>query len=211
MAPKSLLRYIFRHGPRGKSRNAAPELRRKAEVLMPSPWSSDLVSYQQHPRTQDGPELPLPLKTRPENHPVDRSDSRASSVLDDIPEESSSEAEYPEYDDSLITETLSTLSFDMQSYTTRDLILATLNEAKTATDGHLDTINTTVALLDVLDGFSATIEVLKDEMVAKKEVYEEKMSLLDDLERAVERMHFDGEILEKETWEEVQGRHNVAA
>jgi hypothetical protein len=202
MAQKSLLRYIFRRGPHGKSRNAAPEPLPKAKVSMPSPWSSESEPeselYQQHPRTQDGPESPLAYKTRPEDRAQERSDSRASSVLEDIPEESSSEEEYPEYDEHSILETLSALSFDMQSYTTRDLILATLNEARTATHGHLDTINTTIALLDALNGFSATIAVLRDEMLAKKEVYEEKMSLLDDLERAVERMHFDGEILEKD-------------
>jgi hypothetical protein len=198
MAPKSLLRYIFRHGPHGRSRNATPDSPIKPEVLMPSPWLGRPESTQDPPTTQKDSESPLAYKTRPEDRTEERSDSRASSVLEDIPEELSSEEEYPEYDDHSMAETLSALSFDMQSYTTRDLILATLNEARTATHGHLDTINTTIALLEALDGFSATIVVLKDEMVAKKDVYEEKMSLLHDLERAVEHMHFDGELLEKE-------------
>lgn len=200
MAPKNLLRYIFRHGPHGRPRNATSEPRAEAEVHKPllKP-SSGSMSYQQLQRTNDGPESPLAYKSRAEDCLEDRSDSRASSVLEDIPEESSSEGAYSEYDEHSNAETLSALSFDMQNYSTRDLILATLNEAKTANYGHLDTINTTIALLEALDGFSATIAVLMDEMMGKKEVYEEKMSLLDDLERAVKRMQFGGEHLEKDT------------
>jgi len=48
-------------------------------------------------------------------------------------------------------------------------------------------------LLEALDGFSATVDVLRDEMLDKKEIYEEKMGLLEHLERAVACMRFGEE------------------
>jgi hypothetical protein len=195
MAPKSLLRYIFRHGPHSKSRNVAPPP--QVDIVAHNNTSTSLdetVTYYQHSYTNEAPESPLAYKNRHDNRP----DSRASSVLEDIAEEISSEDQHSDYDNKSIADTLrSALSLDIQTFSTRDLILATLNEAKSADHGHLETINTTLMLLDALDGFSATITLLRDEMLDKKEIYEEKMHLLEDLERAVEHMRFGEDDMEK--------------
>jgi hypothetical protein len=66
----------------------------------------------------------------------------------------------------------------------------TLYEARIATHAHLDSIDATLGLLDALDGFSATITVLKAEFKGRKEMCEEKMTMLEDIERVVEHMRF---------------------
>lgn len=68
-----------------------------------------------------------------------------------------------------------------------------MDEARLATHAHLDTINTTLALLDALEGFSPTIPVLREEMVLSKRVCEERLRMLDEAERAVEQMQFSSE------------------
>lgn len=50
----------------------------------------------------------------------------------------------------------------------RDLFHAVIKEAIAATTLHINTLNTTLALLDSLRGFSATIDVLRREMQEKK-------------------------------------------
>jgi hypothetical protein len=78
---------------------------------------------------------------------------------------------------------------DPATLTARDLYAA-IDEAKSATNGHLDTLETTLALLGALKGFSATIEVLKQEMEDKKRACEAKLVELEGFEEAVEGMNF---------------------
>jgi hypothetical protein len=195
MAPKSLLRYIFRHGPNSKSRDAVPP----TQVAPVSPYSTktatskETVRYDQHVRTTEIPDSPLAYKHQ--HPPSDRPNSRASSVLEDIAEETNTSPSPSLHSTASIASTLR--SIDVQTFSTRELILATLNEAKSANLGHLDTIDTSLALLEALNGFSATVGVLRDEMLDKKEIYEEKMGLLEHLERAVECMRFGEEEGEK--------------
>ncbi|KAH4004466.1 hypothetical protein HBI56_112110 [Parastagonospora nodorum] len=192
MAPKSLLRYIFRHGPNSKSRDAVPP----PQVAHVAPYSTktaatskETVRYDQNVRTTEIPDSPLAYKHQ--QHPSDRPNSRASSVLEDIAEETNTSPSPSLHSTVSIASTLR--SIDVQTFSTRELILATLNEAKSANLGHLDTIDTSLALLGALEGFSATVGVLRDEMLDKKEIYEEKMGLLEHLERAVECMRFGEE------------------
>jgi hypothetical protein len=182
MASKSLLRYIFRHGPQSKARSVTtPPRANSYEPKEVSPRSSgEATPYQQSTTSNHAPESPLAYKIR--------SDSRASSNLEDIAEESSSDD-----DKSSSTETISPLEHDLQALGTRDLMTATLYEAKIATHAHMDTIDASLNLLDALDGFSATITVMREDFLDRKEMCEEKLVMLEDVERAVERMRFAGD------------------
>ncbi|KAJ8111903.1 hypothetical protein OPT61_g5612 [Boeremia exigua] len=94
---------------------------------------------------------------------------------------------------SSLAERIDPLDLEINTFSTRELVQATLDEAKTAAVSHLETIDTTLALLGALDGLSTTISVLKEEMLAKKQACEDKMVLLETVERAVEGMVFAGE------------------
>ena len=72
--------------------------------------------------------------------------------------------------------------------TTRDLLYAAIDEAISVTKDHLDTLATACALLEALAGFSATVEVLKQEMELKITASEAKLVELESFEEAVEGM-----------------------
>jgi hypothetical protein len=55
---------------------------------------------------------------------------------------------------------------------TRDLFHAVIHEATTATALHMDTLDTTLALLDAIQGLSATVDILRGEMRKKKKACE---------------------------------------
>lgn len=76
-----------------------------------------------------------------------------------------------------------TPSFPAQSYT--QLLPAALQEAKLATHAHLDTLRTSLALLDALDGFSATVAVLREEFEEKVKTCEERLEMIGDVEGMV--------------------------
>ena len=97
-----------------------------------------------------------------------------------------------------LTETLASLDLEISTFSARELIHATLDEAKATVSSHLDTIDTTLALLNALDGFSETISELRKEMLDKKQACEEKMVMLDAVERAIEGMAFAGESQEQD-------------
>lgn len=65
-----------------------------------------------------------------------------------------------------------------------------MDEAISATKDHLDTLATVWALLEALAGFSATVEVLKQEMEVKITVSEAKLAELERFEAAFEGMKF---------------------
>jgi hypothetical protein len=132
--------------------------------------------YRQLPHSHDPPDSPLAYKSR--------SDSRQSSILEDIAEEGSNDSSN-EGDAESVAETVIAPALDIRGYTTQELLVGTLSEAKIAIHSHLDTINTTLELLGALEGFSATIPVLRDEMLVKKEECEEKLDMLEDVEEAV--------------------------
>jgi hypothetical protein len=180
MAPTSLLRYIFRHGPQSKARVNAPSPTEPAttkEVPEVAPMNHEEPhTYRELAHSNDVPESPLAYKAR--------SESRQSIFLEDIVEESSNTSS-SEVDNESVAETITAPGLDIGGYSTQELLTATLSETKMALHAHLDTINTTLELLDALEGFSATIAVLKDEMMTKKEVCEEKLEMLEDVEEAV--------------------------
>jgi hypothetical protein len=223
MAHRSLLRHLFRHGPHSKAHTT--ESPPKASDHVPDniiAALSESVSHQQLMVINDVPKSPLAYKTC--------SESRGSSVLEVIVEESEYSADEMEYsaeekeysgddneygrdeieyerdeidysgeescsdiDKASVAETCSALDLSIDTFTTRELVTAALSEAKTITYDHLDTITMTLALLEALEGFSATITALREEMVTKKQTCEEKLTMLEDIEGAVEHMQFGTE------------------
>jgi hypothetical protein len=210
MAPRSLLRHIFRHGPYSKARTAPPASKATSETPEDSPTMLRRSASQRQLITPDSaPESPLTYKVC--------SESRQSSFLEDIAEESedteiedtseyiTEESEYvteesdSDIDKTSIADTLAALQLSLENFSTRNLINAALNEAKIATYAHLDTLDTTLALLEALNGFSSTITVLGEEMVEKKRACAEKLTMLDAVTRVVERMQFEAEDSGEET------------
>jgi hypothetical protein len=189
MAPKkSLLRYIFRHGPHTKARSEKSSAKQTSYTSRTTP---EPHFTQQHATPDGAPDSPLAYKSR--------SESRQSAVLENIVEESGSDNgnDGSDVDSASLTGSLAALGFDIESFTTRSLVAASLDEARMGNHAHLMTIDTTLALLDALHGFSATIEVLREEMAGKRQVCEEKLAMLEDVQRAVGQMQFGDELIEK--------------
>ncbi|KAF1830788.1 hypothetical protein BDW02DRAFT_601392 [Decorospora gaudefroyi] len=67
----------------------------------------------------------------------------------------------------------------------RTLFYTAIDAAIDATNSHIDTLETTLALLGALNGMSDTVTVLKAEMEEKKRVCEEKLVELERLEEGV--------------------------
>jgi hypothetical protein len=146
------------------------------------------MTYREITPCNEDLESPLAYKIR-----ADSQESQRSSILEDIAEESGSDD-----DRSFSGETITVFERNIQALGTRELVTATLCEARISTHAHLDSIDATLGLLDALDGLSVTITVLKAEFKDKKEMCEERMTMLRDIERAVERMRFTEEDLSKE-------------
>lgn len=180
MAPKSLLRYIFRHGPHSKARSSTSLTVTIHEQETKSLDTSKSLSRKHSKSPISPPESQLAHKSR--------SESRQSSVLENIVEET-----YGDTDNTSIAEMLAALDIGIDSFTTRGLVTASVDEAIQATHAHLDTINTTLALLDTLTAFSATIGVLRKEMEEKRRLCQEKLAMLEDVETAVTQMAFGDE------------------
>jgi hypothetical protein len=183
----NLLRHIFRYGPHSKFKqdtllSKTDERDGSSPVIKPAADASKVLS-------QD----PLPPRT-PEPPAVH--------VLPEITEETSPGATGSPSISSSTGSTVSDLAsvvtvlashapvIDPTTLTARDLLYAAIDEATSATNGHLDTLETTLALLGALTGFSATIEVLKQEMEDKKRACEAKLVELEGFEEAVEGMDF---------------------
>ncbi|KAF2819006.1 hypothetical protein CC86DRAFT_432453 [Ophiobolus disseminans] len=184
MAHKSLLRYIFRHGPNSKARTSTPPKSGSHTSANTKISFKEPNAPPKYAAPGDGPESPLAYKSR--------SESRQSSVLEDIEEESISgnETNSSDVDKASITDILAALDLDIDTFTTRGLITASVDEARMGNYAHLDTINTFLALLESLNGFSETIDVLRVEMEGKKHVCEEKLAMLEGVCRTVAQLQF---------------------
>ncbi|KAF9696975.1 hypothetical protein EKO04_004689 [Ascochyta lentis] len=180
MSTRNLLRHIFRHGPRDKvSEDAMPLGLGKSRTELTGICVDNISELEAFHNNQD-----LAVNT-PEPF-----------GLEDIAEEDGNDTT-SQIDTASLTETLASLDLEISTFSTRELVHATLDEAKMAAEAHLDTIHTMMALLDALDGFSATISELKKETLEKKQACDEKMGMLDAVERAVEGMSFAGELREQ--------------
>lgn len=188
MSTRDLLRHVFRHRRRDKiSKGALPlgldESRKEsAHVVVGNNTPESKVFSNQHTPTSAETFAPPPKTPEPFG-------------LENIAEEESIDTPSP-VDTTSLTETPTSRDLEINSFSTREIIYATLDEAKMAIRSHLDTIDTQLALLDALDGFSATISELRKEMLKSQQACEEKMGMLNAVGRALEGMIFAGELHE---------------
>ncbi|KAJ4315327.1 hypothetical protein N0V94_006023 [Neodidymelliopsis sp. IMI 364377] len=178
MSTRNLLRHVFRHSSRAKVADGALPL--------------DYMAVSVNSATNYTSELGRPGVTTNEAsvpHPKTPEPSR----LEDITEEEFTGTHSPTSTISL-AKTLNSFDLEISNFSTRELICAALDEARTATLSHLDTIETTLALLGALNGFSATISELEKDMMEKKQACIERVKMLEAVDRAVESMTFNGEV-----------------
>ncbi|KAI4943429.1 hypothetical protein J4E91_009338 [Alternaria rosae] len=188
MTRGSLLRHIFRHGPNFiLKRDVVPS---KIDENDRSPRIAKSVETPPKASSQD----PSPPRT-PEPHTVN--------ILPEITEEENTSS--TNNSPSASSDTGSTVSdlasivtvlaahtplINATTLTTRNLLYAAIDEAILATKDHIGTLATVWALLEALAGFSATVEVLKQEMEVKITASEAKLAELERFEEAVEGMKF---------------------
>ncbi|KAJ4329731.1 hypothetical protein N0V87_010619 [Didymella glomerata] len=189
MSTRNLLRHIFRHGPREKVNEDALPLGLKLQATGPTTNTTHETTIYQETQRAAPSTRPPPANT-PEPF-----------GLEDIAEEDTR----PNTPSVTESETLAWFELEISTFSTRELVHATLYEAKSAASSHLDTINTTLSLLEALEGFSATISELRGEMLEKKQACEEQMATLDAVERSLGRMTFAGETQEREMANEHAG------
>lgn len=185
MSARNLLRQVFRHAPRDKVGGDALPLglwQTIAGATVDNKHEAALSENKQRATTRTftpAPKTPEPFG------------------LEDIAEEAVVDTP-SSIDTASLTESIPSVDLGISSYSTRELVQATLEEAKTAASSHLETIGTTLALLDALEGFSATISEMRKEMLGKKEACEEQLGMLEAVERAVESMVFAGELQDQD-------------
>lgn len=93
-----------------------------------------------------------------------------------------------------LTDTLAALNLDIDTFNTRELVMAILNEAQAAVKSHLDTLDDTLVLLSALAGSSGVVDMWEKEMRKRKRVCKEKKAILNEAERAIREMIFVEEV-----------------
>lgn len=183
MSARNLLRQVFRHGPRDKvNADALPlGIRQMAAGNNIPETAASENKLRNTARTF------TPTSRTPEPF-----------GLEDIAEEAAGGSPST-IETASHTESATSLDLDTSFFSIRELVEATIDEAKTIASSHLDTIDMTLALLDALDGFSATISELRKEFRVKKEACEEKLTMLEAVERAVNGMVFAEETYDQNT------------
>lgn len=189
MSTRNLLRQIFRHGPRDKVHEDALPLVLKPPATEPATNTTRETAINKDTQRAAPSTRPPPPKT-PEPF-----------GLEDIAEEDTR----PDTPSATESETLAWFELEISTFSTRELVNATLYEAKSAASSHLDTINTTLSLLEALEGFSATILELRSEMLEKKQACKEQMATLEAVERSIERMTVAAELQEQDSGDEHMG------
>ena len=183
----SLLRHMFKHGrhARNKSETGAPLL---SEPEMPAPVAEVGKVL---------PPIPTPPMTPDKHTVVILPESKEEPRTDKNISTASPPRSVPTISDtaSIIT-VIATQppAIDLSTITTRDIIYASIDEATEAMNTHLRTLGTTLALLEALDGFSPTVEVLLCEFREKKRQCEGKLEELKGFEEGVNGMLFADEI-----------------
>ncbi|KAL1607181.1 hypothetical protein SLS59_002885 [Nothophoma quercina] len=144
MLTRNLLHRIFRHSPRQKvSEDTLPRRFKQPAAERAGPAveaSSGPASPYKERKVAMYTIAPAPKTPEPFG-------------LENIAKEDADDTSSPN-DTASLTETLASLELETSTFSARELVRATLDEAKTAATFHLDTINTTLALLEALDGFS---------------------------------------------------------
>ncbi|KAF3048790.1 hypothetical protein E8E11_009725 [Didymella keratinophila] len=194
MSTRNLLRHIFRHGPRDRVNEDALPLGLKLQAPeSTTDTTRGTAIYQDTQRAAPSTRPPPPKTPEPK--------TPEPFGLEDIAEEDTR----PNTPSVTGSEILAWFELEISTFSTRELVHATLYEAKSAALSHLDTINTTLSLLEALEGFSATISELRSKMMEKKQACEEQMATLDAVERSLEKMVFAGEMQEQDDGDEHVG------
>ncbi|EDU51545.1 hypothetical protein PtrSN002B_010987 [Pyrenophora tritici-repentis] len=183
----SLLRHMFKHGrhARNRSETGVPLL---SAPEKPAPAAEVSKALPPIPRRSISPE------------------KRFVEVLPEITEESSSENSTPDTSPlrpvSTTSDTASIItviaaqspSIDASAVSDREIIYASIDEANDATNAHLRTLGTTLALLEALEGFSPTVAVLLREFKEKKRECEAKLEELERFEEGVDGLVLADEV-----------------
>jgi hypothetical protein len=178
----SLLRHLFKHGQYAKSRSheQSPLVSEsKRPVVITSKGLSQTLSPS---RTPDPPAVHiLPQITEEEPASTATTPSPVSSSTGSTVSDLASVI-------TVLDTTAATPAIDPATLTTRDLLYAAIDEATAATNTHIDTLETTLALLQAITGFSETVEVLEREMQDKRRACDSKLAELEGFEEAIEEM-----------------------
>jgi len=194
MPPKSLLRHLFR--------DLQPRINsvRSSEQAKGSPAETPITVPRGKTATPGTTAAPF------EKSP---SYAHAPATLEDISEEQESDSttvsSYSTDNNNDSSKTFAELDLDASSATTRQLLDTAIHEAKTALQSHLESLATTIALLEALDGFSQTITVLKEEMLHSQEDCRSRLRLMVDFPKSAGTMYSRDASGEAEDSELVQG------
>ncbi|KAF2852927.1 hypothetical protein T440DRAFT_391758 [Plenodomus tracheiphilus IPT5] len=176
MAPKSLLRHIFRDIQPKIDQMRSPHKRDA------SPARRATASSEAHTNLSTPDRLP-PV------HPAFHVPGPA--IPDAIAEEAS--AETVTQDSDANNNNKGSASPGLAALTTRELLDITIVEGKLALQSHLESLATALALLVALDGFSQTITVLKSEMLRAQMECKEKLRIMEDIEAVVTARDYDAD------------------
>ncbi|KAF2133294.1 hypothetical protein P153DRAFT_381732 [Dothidotthia symphoricarpi CBS 119687] len=167
MAPKSLLRYIYRH-------HAPPQKNPTTNTTAAAPQTPHLSK----------PNTPAPI---PESFTPTPSKTIEPTILEDIAEEDQTPTCTPSPTPpppTFLSETLTALNIPpTTSLTTRDLLHTTLHEAKAAIATHLETLDDALVLLSALRASGSVIGMWEGEMRERRRVCVERRGVLEEVER----------------------------
>ncbi|KAB2102851.1 hypothetical protein AG0111_0g8981 [Alternaria gaisen] len=180
----NLLRHLFKHGPHARSKSHEQSLLNNKAEKTAAITSENPSQTLSPPQTFKAPAIHvLPRITEEDSAP---SATTPSPVISSA---GSTESDLLSITTVLdINASASLPIVGPATLTTRDLVYAAIDESITAIGTHIDTLETTLALLQAITGFSETVEVLNREMEDKKRVCKMKLRELKGFEKAVEKM-----------------------
>ncbi|KNG49913.1 hypothetical protein TW65_03330 [Stemphylium lycopersici] len=185
----NLLRHIFKHGPLSKHKDSSPREpvnNPQAAPSATSPVETTRANAEATSRLAKA-SAPVALQILPKikEEPAREFGSLAGSLSSCSSSNTGAES---------ATAVLAAQNTDNipdpSTITTRDLVYAAIDEATSATHAHLDTLETTLALLETIRGLSETVEVLRREMKEKRKACQVAVKELAGFEEGVEKMHF---------------------
>lgn len=183
MAPKSLFRHIFRHGPHAKrDGSTSPE---KANEPLPEKCTALTESDSNLSGSEP---IPLVIST-----PWKTSESPTRIALAEDSADTANVNDDFTSDTATITQTLAALNLNLSTSTTRQLFYATIDEATAALRAHLHSISSVLALLDALEGFSAAILAMEEDMISAGRECQQKLQMMEDVWAAIEEIPFADE------------------
>jgi len=189
MPRRSLLWHIFNHGPLSKLKDSGPREPVNSPQAPPS-VTPPVETAPEHARAiSTSEEASAPVAVRVLPRIKEYSTREADSLTGPLSSYCSSNSDGESATTVHPTQSPNKIP-DPSAITTRDLIYAAIDEATSATHAHLNTLETTLALLETIKGFSETVEVLRREMEEKKRACLVGIKELTGFEKGVEKMRF---------------------